>query len=162
MRPGRTLVPGGWLNALAFYFATFAATHAALVDASGLEQTAVTDRATANACSGAGREAGCSGQFGCAGGRSAHGDAVTDEARQILWIQRCLIATLVGADMLCPDNLVGHLKIYAASHAHQYGTDELLMYMADAVREMAKQKRDVDQRLAVSIDIAPTQNGARN
>lgn len=88
--------------------------------------------------------------------------AMSDETRQLLWIMRCLTAAMVGADMLCPDALSGRLLTYAQSHARQHGTDNILRYMVDAVREMAKLKRDVDQRLAVSIDIAPTQNGARN
>ena len=86
---------------------------------------------------------------------------MTDESRQILWALRCLTAAMVGADMLCPDALCGLLLTYAQSHARQHGTDELLREMANAVREMARAKRDVDQRLAVSIDIAPTINGTR-
>ena len=87
---------------------------------------------------------------------------MSDESRQILWALRCIVASLVGADMLCPDSLVGRLKIYAASHAHQYGTDEILREIVDAVREMARAKHDVDQRLAISVGVAPTQDGIRN
>lgn len=79
---------------------------------------------------------------------------MSDETRQLLWTMSCICASLAG--VLDPDDLVGHLEPYAAHSARVYGSDAVLRAMIDAVRRMSREKRDVDQRLAISVGVAPT------
>jgi hypothetical protein len=85
------------------------------------------------------------------------------EQAEIVYILRCLCACLVGQGLLDADDFREKLELYARAWANKYGGESFaLAEVIEAMKFQAEQKRDVDSRLAASLGVAPTADGARN
>ena len=90
------------------------------------------------------------------------GDNLRPELDEIVGIIHGLIVCLISQGSIDAKSLREDLERRAAWRKAKGATAPELTAMITHLNMMLVEKRDVDQRLAISIGVAPTQDGMRN